>query len=623
MRCWFLVSFALLTTVSWADTTSHDTGITYQHGYAFLQPTKYGAHATHFDYVNPDAPKGGTIRTADMGTWDNLNPIAIGGRLPIGVHFWVREWRYLWDSLMRDSLDEPAGYYGLIAEGVHFDQENGAWVAFLLRKSARWHDGQPITADDVAFTFDVAKNRSNPTVSTPLAAFSHVEIIGPREVKFHIHPHSWGNPVLPIRAGNMPILPRHYWRTRDISRTTIEPPLGSGPYRVGRTSTGRWLEWERIPDYWAEDLPVNRGHWNFDVLRVEYFRDNRVQTEAVKAHLVDVHVESVPRAWQYAYDGPALESGHLKRRSYSLTKPGGLWWPMFFNLDLPRFQDIRVREALWLLSNYEWGAKRSDYYFKKGRSFFEGSELAARGLPGPLELELLEPLRGRIPERVFTTEYDAPEGFEDRYNRANLLRAAELLQEAGWEVKDHVLTHTQTGEPFKVRMLAVSASLGRAFVPFTQLARRLGIEATISAPEVSNWQYRIRTGDFDIGAIWFLPEIPPTSLLRSQFHSAGADLDYSYNWANIRDPAVDHLIEKVATARSWAGFIAACRALDRVLLWNFYFIPTSSYDEFRVMYWDKFGQPDFDGQLSRNGGIMTWWWDEAQAAKVLAFTGDD
>ncbi len=601
-----------------AQITSATTGIAYDYGYAFLRTPKYQATDTHFEYVNPKAPKGGTVRLAEMGYWDSFNPVAIGGRLPVGTFFWVKEWRYLWDSLLRDSLDEPASYYGLIAEGVKLDPQKGAWVAFILREEAVWHDGKPITVEDVAFTFEVSTTIGRPEVSEPLKVFSHVEITGPREVKFHIRKESWGDPVLPIRAGSMPILPKHYWADHDISKTTVVPPLGSGPYRIGRVSTGRWLEWDRVENYWARDLPVNRGHWNFDTIRWEYFRDNRVQTEAVKAHLVDVHVESVPRAWQYAYDSPALDEGHLIKRSYRLSKPAGLWWPLFFNLDKPKFQDVRVREALWNLSRYEWGAKRSDYYFGKATSFFQGSELAARGLPGPLELELLEPLRDLVPPRVFEKPYESsPEDL-----RESILRAHALLEEAGWTVRNHKLVNEDTGEPFTIRMLAVSASLGRAFVPFSQITKRLGIETTISAPEISNWQYRIRTGDFDIGSIWFLPEIPPTDLLVRQFHSAGADFDYSYNWANVRDPAVDALITAISGAKSWEHFIAACRALDRVLLWNFYFVPSSSYDEFRLVQWDKFGRPPDGDPPSRNTGVMTWWYDEARAASVLEFVGE-
>ncbi len=597
------------------------SGIAYQHGYAFLSTPKYGPDVTHFEYVNPDAPKGGSYRFREMGNWDSFNPIPLRGRLVIGVYYWVKQWRYLWDSLLRDSLDEPASYYGLIAEGVAV-AEDGAWIAFKLREEARFHDGTPITAEDVAYTFEVSTTLANPTVRQPLEPFDRVEVLGPKEVKFHVRPQDRGNAMLPIRIGSIPILPKHYWEQNDIEKTTVKPPLGSGPYKIGDFSVGRWINWERVPDYWAKDLPVNKGHWNFDRIRWEYFRDNQVQTEAVKAHVIDAHIEDIPRSWQDNYNVPAFDAGHLKKYQFRLSKPAGLWWPMFLNMDQERFHDIRVREALWLMQDYEWGARRAHYFYGEGTSFFTGSELAARGLPNDLELKILEPLRDLVPERVFTTPWTRQPDIGRGYNRHNALRAAELLKEAGWVVRDNKLVNVETGEPFKLRFLAVSAALGRAFVPYAKRLQRLGIETSIKAPETSNWLYRIRSGDFDVGAIWFLPEIPPTRLVTTQFISVAADQEYSYNWANIRDKAVDALIAEMDGARTWDEFIAACRALDRVLLWNFYFIPGSSKTEESMVYWDKFDRPDYDQPLSRHGQIMTWWWNPEKAKRVLEFVGE-
>jgi microcin C transport system substrate-binding protein len=442
-------------------------------------------------------------------------------------------------------------------------------------------------------------------------------------VKFHIRKIDQGNPMLPIQIGNMPIFPKHYWADRDITKTTVEPPLGSGPYKIGKFSVGRWIEWERVQDYWARDLPVNKGHWNFDTVRWEYFRDDSVQTEAVKAHVIDAHQENVPRNWHSSYDVPAVRAGLLKKERYRLAKPAGLWWPMFFNLDQPRFQDIRVREALWLMGDPEWGSLRNYEFYGIARSFFEGSELASRGLPGALELKLLEPLRGKIPERVFTQAFDIPPNGGHGFSRENALRAKALLEEAGWVVRDHALVNAETNEPFELNFLAVSAALGRSFIPYTKRLEILGIKSHIAAPETSNWLYRIRSGDFDIGSIWFLPEIPPTQLLSNQFLSVGADQDYSYNWANMRDPAIDALIQAVNNAPTWDEFIAACRAIDRVLLWNFYFIASSSRTDISLVYWDKYGRHEHDLPLSRHPQIMTWWWDEQRAQRVNEFAGED
>lgn len=601
---------------------SPHTGISYQHSYGYLKKTKYGPDARHFDYVNPEAPKGGAYRLPEMGSWDSFNPIPLRGRVVRGMFYWVKSWRYLWDTLMHPALDEPASFYGLIAQGIAVGIE-GDWVAFKLREGARWHDGLPITVEDVLWTFATSKSKlANPVITEPLAPFTHAEQIGPLEVKFYIDPAYHGDPFLPIRIGDIPIMPKHYWATRDVFKTTVEPPLGSGPYKVGRFSVGRWVEWDRVEDYWAAELAPNVGHWNFDVVRAEYFRDDQVQTEAVKAHVIDAHVENVSRAWVASYDTPAMRAGKLKRQIYKWLRPAGLWWPMFWNLDQPRFQDIRVREALWLLGDYKWGARRSYDFYGAGTSFFTGSELAATGLPSELELKLLEPLRKQIPARVFTHAPEMPPGDGSGYNREHVLRAAQLLEEAGWVVENNTLVHHETGTPFELRFLAVSAALGRSMVPYTQRVKRLGIKTAISAPEVSNWLYRIRSGDFDVGSIWFLPEMPPNTLLKNQFYSTGADMDYSYNWSNLRDPAVDAIIDAVRAAGNWDDFVAACRAFDRVMLWNFYFLPNSSKTEHSLVYWDKFGKPENQPLLNRHPRVSTWWYDKDKAADVLQFLGE-
>lgn len=602
---------------------SEHTGIAYQHSYGFLQKTKYGPDATHFDYVNPEAPKGGTYRGAQMGAWDSFNPIPLRGRLAMGTYYTVKSWRYLWDSLLRPALDEHAGYYGLIAQGVAVGI-NGDWVAFKLREEARWHDGQPITVEDVLWTFEVCKSDfANPEITQPLLAFSHAEQIGPGEVKFHIAEAYRGDPYLPIRIGDMPIMPKHFWATRDISKTTVEPTLGSGPYKIGRFSAGRWLEWDRVTDYWAADLPAHVGHFNFDVVRWDYFRDDQLQTEAVKGHVIDAHVENVPRTWFSSYDTPAMRDGKLTRLKYTWSRPAGMWWTLFWNLDQPRFQDIRVREALWLLGDYHWGAKRSYHFFGQATSFFTGSELAATGLPSELELAVLEPLRDIIPPRVFTHPPEPPPGDGRGYNREHVLRAAQLLEQAGWVVQDEQLVHRDTGETFELRFLAVSAALARSMVPYSKRVARLGVKTSISSPEISNWQYRMRSGDFDVGSIWFLPEVPPNNLLKRQFYSTNADLDYSYNWSNMRDPAVDALIDAVHGAQNWAEYVAACRAFDRVMQWNFYFVPSSTKDEQALVHWDKFGRPENQVPLTRHPMVPTWWYDQEKAAAVRKYLGAD
>lgn len=601
------------------DKFSADTAaIDYQHGYAFLAEPAYPADFTHTRYVNPDAPKGGMIRIPEMGNWDNFNPIALGGRDVRGISFWVRHLNYLYDSLMEPALDEPATLYGLLAEGVAVDPE-GRWVAFKLREGARWHDGEPITVDDLVFSLDVFKTVASPTISTPLESVTGIEVIGPREVRYLIAEGARGDPILPRRIGIIPVLPAHYWQARDISKTTMEPPLGSGPYRAGEYSAGRWIRWERVPDYWGRDLPINKGRYNFDTIKVDYFRDDQVQTEAVKGNAIDVHLENVPQRWATAYDFPPLHRGIFKKDEFTLSKPAGLWWPIFWNLEQKRFQDIRVREALWLMGDFEWGSRRSFHFFGEGLSFFEGSELAARGLPSEAELKLLQPLEGQIPDRVFTDVYHPQPNQGSGWHRENFLRADALLKEAGWIVTDGKRVHTVTGESFHIRMVAVSPALARAWQVFARKVERLGITTSIKAPEISNWLYQMRSGDFDAGGIAFLPDFTPTMLVTNSFHSAAADQAYSYNWSNLKDPAVDRLIGHLYSARTWDEFVAACRALDRVLLWNFYWLPGSSKTRYALAYWDKFGQPEHGPLVRETGFADLWWWDSEKAARVAEF----
>jgi microcin C transport system substrate-binding protein len=597
---------------------SRADNIEYQYAYAFLASPRYPVDFTHFAYVNASAPKGGRIRVPQMGNWDSFNLISEKGRLAAGIGFWSRDENLLWDTLLVPSLDEPATHYGLLAEGIAV-AEDGAWIAFKLRDEGRWHDGRPITVEDVVFSFQVCQDDASPTIRTSFKPFS-VEVIGPGEVRFNVDPELRGDPTIPIRLGGIPILPKHYWDSRDITKTTVEPPLGSGPYRIGEFSVGRWLQFERVPDYWAAHLPVNRGRYNFDSVKFDYFRDDQVQTEAVKANVVDVHVENVAGTWESAYDLPAYHEGYLKKVELKLARPAGLWWPIFWNMAQPRFQDIRVREALWLLHDMEWSNKRSYGFWGHATSFFHDSELAAIGLPSPREVELLEPLRDLIPATVFTQPYRPQPNAGAGWSRENLLRATDLLKQAGWVVRNNQLIHGETGEPFHIRFVAVSPALGSSWIPFKRQLERLGITASIKSPEISNWLYRMQSGDFDAGSIWFLPNNTPTLHIANSWSSTEADQAYGSNWSNLKDPAVDSLIKAISRAKTWDDYVAAVRAFDRVMLLNYYWIPMASKTRHAIAYWDKYGIPDQE-RLVRLAFIDTWWWDGEKASRAEAFTG--
>ena len=597
--------------------------ILYRHAYAFLAEPKYAPNFSHFDYVNPNAPKGGRLRLHGTGSWDSFNPSALrAAQVVAGLSMAAPHANYLHDSLLAEAADEPATWYGRLAEGVAVAPD-GSWIAFKLRDGARWHDGRPVTIEDVAYTYRMYRDEATATVSTPLKPIESIELLNQREILFRIAPASHSDALLPIRIGQVPIIPKHYWETRDLTKTTVEPPLGSGPYRVLDFQVGRWIRWARVPDYWGKDLPVMRGRFNFDTLRYDYFSDDRVKTEAVKGDVIDFHVENVPSYWENDYTTPAFEAGVFKREWLPVKQPWGLWWPVFWNLDQPRFQDVRVREALWLVSDFVWLNRKGYDFFGLATSFFHGSELAATGLPDEKELALLEPVRDLVPERVFTSAYQPPPNGGGGWHRENLIRAAQLLKRAGWVVKDNLLVHEDTGEPFHIRFVSVSPALGGSFIPYTRNLRRLGITSSIKSPEISNWLYRHRSGDFDGGALWFRPSYTPTLLIFQSFHSMMADQAYSQNWANMRNPAVDHLIAAIASATTYEDYTAAIRALDRVLLWNFYYVPGMTKTRIGAVFWDRFGRPELDGPLKREVFWDTWWYDEERARTVAQYRGQD
>ena len=609
-----------------AASASAAEAIDYKHGYAFLAEPGYPSTFTHFNYVNPDAPKGGMMRRHGTGSWDSFNPSALrAAQVVAGLSMAAPHANFLLDSLLAEAADEPAAWYGRLAEGIAIAPD-GAWIAFKLRDHARWHDGRPVTVEDVAYTYRMYRDEATATVSTPLQPIETIEVVNRREIRFHIAEASRGDALLPIRIGQVPIIPKHYWETRDLTKTTVEPPLGSGPYRVKDFQVGRWIRWERVPDYWGEDLPVMKGRFNFDIMKFDYFADDRVKTEAIKGDVIDFHVENVPQYWERDYTVmPAFQAGVFKREWLPVKQPWGLWWPVFWNLDQPRFQDIRVREALWLVSDFVWLNRKGYDFFGLATSYFHGSELAATGLPDERELTLLEPVRELVPPRVFTQPYQPPPNGGGGWHRENLIRAAALLKEAGWVVRDNQLVHEETDEPFHVRFIAVSPALGGSFVPYTRNLRRLGITSSIKSPEISNWLYRARSGDFDAGANWFRPSYTPTLLIFQSFHSMMADQDYSLNWPNMRDPAVDHLIAAIAAATTYDDYVAAIRALDRVLLWNFYYVPGMTKTRIGAIFWDRFGRPELpDGKpLKREVFWDTWWYDEERARRVAAYRGQD
>ena len=588
---------------------------TYRHGHSYILPLEYGEDFRHFGYTNPDAPKQGTIRVPQMGTFDNFNVIVEKGRLAAGYQI---DAGVVYDRLMEPSIDEPASQYGRLAEGVA-TADDLAWVAFKLRDTPRWHDGAPITAADVVFTFEAMRAHgsvANKTVMTEIAA---VFAFGEREVCFVRNQERELNPALPFAIGNYSILPKHYWESRDISKTTVEAPLASGPYRVERYDLGRYLVYERVEDYWGRDIPVNRGRFNFDVLKYDYFNDENVMMEAHKANTFDVREDGVSKSWATNYDFPAVRAGLFKKELTPLARTEGLWWPVIWNIERAHLADIRVREALWLLFDFQWTNRVLFYdFYDTGYSFFQNSPMAAEGLPSEAELELLEPWRGQIPDRVFTEPIAPPPATGFGRQRDNVKRALMLFKEAGWEIQDGVMRNVTTGEPFTLNFIGVSKYSIRQNLSLVDNLERVGIATTGVAPEVSQWLYRSRTGKFDGNSVRWRPGEMPGLQLRNWFGSAAADLDFGRNWIRLRHPAVDHLIERIIAARTVDELYSATRALDRVLMWGFYFVPFGTQPGSRLVYWDKFGRADRGKALSRVPHVDAWWWDADKAQRVSA-----
>ncbi|MCB1691850.1 MAG: ABC transporter substrate-binding protein, partial [Pseudomonadales bacterium] len=587
----------------------------YRHGTSYLEPQKYPPGFTHFEYANPDAPKGGLLRAGEIGTWDTFNNILNKGRVVAGVDF-LGYRNLLYDRLLEQATDEPASYYGRLASGVWVSSDMNTF-AFKIRDGAYWHDGEPLTAADVVWTFQTYKKEASASIRTALRDLDTIEQISPDEVRFTVKAGAQGSPNLLFAVANFPILPKHYWAGRDITQTTLEPPLGSGPYRFGKFDVGRYVFLERVDDYWGRDLPVMRGRYNFDTIKVDYFRDENIMVEAVKGDVIDVRAESVSKIWVTGYEFPAADRGLFKKDLVHLSRPWGLWWPMMWNLDRKRLQDVRVREALWYLSDFYYQNRTLMFgFYNYAKSYFYNSPMASSGLPSEAELKLLEPWRGKIPDRVFTEPWQGIQSDGYGYNRENIRRSIELFRQAGWEIHDGVMTNVKTGEPFTLDLLFVSPYALRQETPLMTNLRMLGIEVNARAPEVSNWLYRMREGKFDGGVNIFIPSTTPGLTLRNRFSSAAADSRAGLNWSNIRDPAVDDMIEHIIDARTPEAFYAATHALDRILLWNFYYIPGLGAPGYRLVYWDRFGMPKDAPALLNPSWYDTWWYDPAKARRV-------
>jgi len=593
----------ILVAMSVGATGHVETAVTVSHALAMHGQPKYGPDFTHFDYVNPHAPRGGTIRLAADGTFDSFNPFIPKGNPAIGLTYF--------ESLLESSADEPFTMYGLIAESITVPEDR-SWVIFTLRPQARWHDGKSITVDDVIWSFNTLKTKGRPFYRFYYGSVSQAEQVGERQVKFTFS--EVGNRELPLIIGQMTILPKHYWDTRDFERTTLEPPLTSGPYRIADFEPGRFWVMQRVQHYWGADLPVNRGQNNFDTIRTEYFRDATVIREALKSGVIDFHEENQAKAWALDYDVPAVLNGWLKREAIPHELPTGMQ-AFVFNTRRAVFHDPIVRRALAYAFDFEWTNQHLFFgQYTRTESYFSNSELTATDVPQGEELAILERYRDRLPPAVFTTPYRAPSTDGSGWPRQNLRQAFALLKEAGWEVQDLVMRRRDTGEPMQFEILLVSPAFERIVLPFVHNLTRLGITARVRLVDQSQYINRLRTFDFDMIIGSWGESDSPGNEQRNYWSSAAATAPGARNYAGIQDPVIDELIELLIQAPDRASLVARTRALDRVLLQGYYVIPNWHLRVQRILYWDKFSRPATTAKFGTSTTL--WWFDADKAARV-------
>lgn len=590
-------------------------GVTCSHGYAVFGTLKYGPDFKHFDYVNPDAPKGGTYRYAmQQSSFDTVSQYSLLGVFPLSL-------MYIHDTLMRASQDEPASRYGLIADRVCYPKDL-SWFDFHLDPRARWNDGVPITVDDVLFTVKTAKSTIGVTFRRVDEAVERAEQVGPRTVRFHLKQKN--NPTLPTVVTDLQLLPKHYYETRDVTAATLEPPVNSGPYRIGRVSAGRWMEFVRVKDYWGADLPVNRGRYNFDVIRHDFYRDPLVANEAFLAGLEDAKMESAATRFDSEDRLPAFRAGEVKRTLIRYGQPA-FYMGLLFNTRRPILADPRMRQALTLCYDFEW-VNRVLLGGRHGRltSYFPNSEFEAKGMPSEGELKLLAPWRKDLPPSLFTKSVALPKGGNWADRRANLLKAAGLLRDAGYRIAGGRLIDPRTGRPVELELLAYSALVDRQVAQFTENARQLGIAIRFRNVDSAQLRQMMRHYEFDL--------LVPTQLLATSatpgvgllqmWSTKAADTPQQLNYPGAKNPAIDAMIMTVVKARDRADVVNGMRALDRILQWNYYAVPfqhlfPAPLGYMPVTYWDRFGRPKTEqGYNFQIMTLDTWWDDPAKAARL-------
>jgi microcin C transport system substrate-binding protein len=571
------------------------------YGVSLLGEPGLPANFKAFPYVNPDAPKGGEVALSTVGTFDSFNPFIVRGTAAGDVS-------RVWDRLMVPDPDETETEYGLLAKTIELPSDRMS-VAFELQPEAKFNDGTPVTAEDVAWTCDMLREKGRPFYRLYYADVASVTVEGPLRVVFHFKSNT--NRELPLILGQMPVLPKHWWAGRDFDKPLTDPPLGSGPYRVGHFEFGRTLSMQRVTDVWSKDLPVMQGLYNFDTRRTEYFRDATVALEAFKAGQIDFRQVDIAKEWATAYDFPAVQKGLVKKELLPHRLPTGM---QAYGMNTRRtlFKDVRVRHALAMVFDFEWENANLFYgNYTRTNSYFSNSELASSGIPEGAELALLDKYRDQLPPDLFTTPLQLPVTDGSGNNREELRAALTLLEQAGWKVVDRKLVDAN-GQPFSFEILLDEPAFERVTLPYVQWLSHLGIDARVRTVDPAQYQRLLDTYDYDMVVVSMGESDSPGNEQTGYWTCGSMNLEGGENLMGVCDPVVDDLVHKIVTAPDRADLVTAARALDRVLLAGWYVVPQWYLKSVRVAYWDRFGRPD---KLVRTGlAFDSWWLDPVKAA---------
>ncbi len=566
--------------------------------------SNYKWNKEYYPHVNPDAPKGGTLRLYARGSFDSLHSFIPRGLSAAGLGF-------LYDTLGENMPDSRLfETHAAIAEKFSVAKDS-SYITFHINPKARFHDGKPITAEDVAFSFNILTQKGAPTYKQYYASVDKVEVLSPLQVRFTFKEKN--NKELPLILAQLPILPKHYWQDKDFSKPNLTPPLGSGPYKIKSFDAGNFIVYERVKDYWAKDLPANKGRFNFDTIHYEYYRDGTVAREAFKAGAFDIYVETTDKSWATAYTGNAVEKGHIKREEVDTNRSQGMYG-FFFNTRQPVFSNIKVREAIARIFDFEWTNKALFYnQYTRSNSYFTHSELASQGLISEAEKAILEPYKEQLPPEIFDKEFILPKTKADGNIREQMVQSIKDLQEAGWTLQDGLMKNAK-GEKLEFTLILVSNTLQRVVLPFRENLKRIGITMNVALIDQTQYVNRIRDFDYDM----FLSRIPqsnhPGNEQRNYFTSKAADIRGSRNYSGIKSPVVDALIERIITAKDRTELMNLTKALDRVLLWGHYVIAGWYSATARVAYWNKFAHTTVP---PANGIDYFSWWIDEKAEKDL------